>query len=148
VLSGHDALYVDQVHGGASLQIHNWLGQRIPLHATSNGKVLLSGLEPERLKKLLGSLPAYTDMTITKKGQLRAELDKVREQGFALAVDELEVGLTAAAAPIRNNHGDVIASMSVSGPTFRLGEDRISQVVTLLMAAADEVSNRLGFGHY
>lgn len=147
VLADRAALYLDQVAGSSALQPHNWVGQHIPLHATSNGKVLLCGLEPDRLADLLGSLPAYTDMTITKKGQLRRELDRVREQGFAVAVDELEVGLTAAAAPIRNAHGDVIASMSVSGPTFRLDENRVAHVVSLLVRAADEVSHRLGWGH-
>jgi len=148
VLADRSALYLDQASGSSALQTHNWVGQHIPLHATSNGKVLLCGLEPERLEALLGALPAYTDMTITKKSALRAELGKVREQGYALAVDELEIGLTAAAAPIHNNHGDVIASMSVSGPTFRLGEDKIERVVKLLVTAADEVSHRLGYGHY
>jgi DNA-binding IclR family transcriptional regulator len=61
-------------------------------------------------------------------------------------VDELEVGLTAAAAPIRNAHGDVVASMSVSGPTFRLGQQRLDEVVKLLVDAAEEVSHRLGWG--
>ena len=148
VLADRSALYLDQASGSSALQTHNWVGQHIPLHATSNGKVLLCGLEPERLEALLGALPAYTDMTITKKSALRAELGKVRDQGYALAVDELEIGLTAAAAPIHNNHGDVIASMSVSGPTFRLGEDKIERVVKLLVTAADEVSHRLGYGHY
>ena len=148
VLADRSALYLDQASGSSALQTHNWVGQHIPLHATSNGKVLLCGLEPERLEALLGALPAYTDMTITKKSALRAELGKVRDQGYALAVDELEIGLTAAAAPIHNNHGDVIASMSVSGPAFRLGEDKIERVVKLLVTAADEVSHRLGYGHY
>jgi DNA-binding IclR family transcriptional regulator len=86
-------------------------------------------------------------MTITKKERLRAELDLVRAQGYAVAVDELEVGLTAAAAPIRNAHGDVIASMSVSGPTFRLTAARVHVVVGQLVEAAEEVSHRLGWGH-
>ena len=147
VLSDRSALYLDQVAGSSALQPHNWVGQHIPLHATSNGKVLLSGLEPGRLDEVLGALPAYTDLTITRRSALRREVDRVREQGYAAAVDELEVGLTAVAAPIRNAHGDVIASMSVSGPTFRLGEDRIGEVAKLLMAAAEEVSHRLGWGH-
>ena len=63
-----------------------------------------------------------------------------------MAVDELEVGLTAVAAPIRNAHGDVVASMSVSGPTFRLTADRMDEVVGQLMQAAEEVSHRLGWG--
>jgi DNA-binding IclR family transcriptional regulator len=147
VLSERSALYLDQIAGSSALQPHNWVGQHIPLHATSNGKVLLSWLEPEEQTRVLGALPAYTTLTITKKGELRKELEKVRETGYALAVDELEVGLTAVAAPIRNAHGDVIASMSVSGPTFRLDEERLPRVIDLLVEAAVEVSHRLGWGH-
>jgi DNA-binding IclR family transcriptional regulator len=146
VLSESSALYLDQVAGSSALQPHNWVGQHIPLHATSNGKVLLSGLDDDRLSSLLGTLSRYTPTTITKKGKLRDELAVVREQGYAVAVDELEEGLTAAAAPIRNAHGDVIASMSVSGPTFRLTEARVADVVPQLVEAAGEVSHRLGWG--
>ncbi len=147
VLSESSALYLDQVAGSSALQPHNWVGQHIPLHATSNGKVLLSGLSRQQCDAVLSKLSSYTPVTITTKGKLRAELDQVRQQGFALAVDELEVGLTAAAAPIRNVHGDVVASMSVSGPTFRITADRIDEVVAKLVEAADEVSHRLGWGH-
>ena len=146
VLSESSALYLDQIAGPSALQSHNWVGQHIPLHATSNGKVLLSGLDQKRLDTVLGKLPTYTPSTITRKAKLRAELERVREQGYAVAVDELEVGLTAVAAPIRNAHGDVVASMSVSGPTFRLSADRVEGVVELLLGAVEEVSHRLGWG--
>ncbi len=146
VLSESSAFYLDQIAGSSALQPHNWVGQHIPLHATSNGKVLLSGLPVERLDEVLHGLPAYTGLTITKRSALRKELDTVREQGYAVAVDELEVGLTAVAAPIRNAHGDVIASLSVSGPTFRLGADKLDEVVPQLQQAAEEVSHRLGWG--
>lgn len=147
VFSESSALYLDQVAGSSALQPHNWVGQHIPLHATSNGKVLLSGLADAELDAVLGKLTAYTPQTITRRARLREELDVVRAQGYALAADELEVGLTAVAAPIRNAHGDVIASMSVSGPSFRLPEDRVNEVVVLLKEAAAEVSHRLGWGH-
>jgi DNA-binding IclR family transcriptional regulator len=146
VLSESSALYLDQIAGSSALQPHNWVGQHIPLHATSNGKVLLSGLDDAEVNPLLGTLSRYTATTITKKGRLREELALVREQGYAVAVDELEEGLTAVAAPIRNAHGDVVASMSVSGPTFRLPEERVEDVVRLLVEAAAEVSHRLGWG--
>lgn len=146
VLSEHSALYLDQVAGSSALQSHNWVGQHIPLHATSNGKVLLSGLDEPALAELLETLPAYTPLTITKRSALARELDTVRRQGYAVAIDELEVGLTAAAAPIHNAHGDVVASMSVSGPTFRLTQERTRAVIDLLVAAASEVSHRLGWG--
>jgi DNA-binding IclR family transcriptional regulator len=146
VLSEHSALYLDQVAGSSALQPHNWVGQHIPLHATSNGKVLLSGLADEALDATVPELTKYTSRTITTRSRLREELDEVRAQGYAVAVDELEVGLAAAAAPIRNAHGDIIASMSVSGPTFRMPEPTLAVVVERLTDAALEVSHRLGWG--
>ena len=145
VLSGHSALYLDQVAGASALQSHNWVGQHIPLHATSNGKVLLSELDDARLEDVLVSLATYTDRTITQRGPLMQELAEVREQGYAVAVDELEQGLTAVAAPIRNAHGDIIASMSVSGPSFRLREETLELALKELVTAAAEVSFRLGW---
>jgi DNA-binding IclR family transcriptional regulator len=146
VRSDESALYLDQVAGSSALQSHNWVGQRIPLHATSNGKVLLSELSEQDLAEALPHLPRYTDQTITARQRLRDELDEVRRLGYALATDELEVGLTAAAAPIRSAHGDIIASMSISGPTFRLTRARLDETVPMLVAAATEVSHRLGWG--
>ena len=146
VLSDRSVLYVDQVAGQSALQAHNWVGQHIPLHATSNGKVLLSGLSSDEVDNRLPRLPSYTADTVTTRARLRRDLATVREQGYAVAVDELEVGLTAIAAPIRNAHGDVIASLSVSGPTFRLGDLRVKQLVPVVQDSADEVSRRLGYG--
>jgi DNA-binding IclR family transcriptional regulator len=146
VLSDHSALYLDQVAGSSALQPHNWVGQHIPLHATSNGKVLLSGLPVDAVESRVGDLTRYTSHTITTRSRLHEELERVHAQGYAVAVDELEVGLTAAAAPIRNAHGDVIASMSVSGPTFRMPEETLADVVEQLTEAALEVSHRLGWG--
>lgn len=145
-LSGSSALYLDQVAGPSALQPHNWVGQHIPLHATSNGKALLAWLPSAELDELLGRLPSFTGSTITTKPQLRRALETVRQQGYAVAVDELEVGLTAIAAPVRNAHGDVVCSISLSGPTFRLHADRVAAVTPLLVEAAAELSHRLGWG--
>jgi DNA-binding IclR family transcriptional regulator len=145
-LSGNSALYLDQVAGSSALQTHNWVGQHIPLHATSNGKVLMAWLGAAELSDLLGRLPSYTDKTITSKASLRKQLEQVREAGYAVAVDELEIGLTAIAAPVHNAHGDVVCSMSVSGPSFRLTPERVADVVPLVVDASDELSHRLGWG--
>ena len=146
VLSDESALYLDQVAGNSALQSHNWVGQRIPLHATSNGKVLLSELPDAELAAALPDLPRFTAHTITSRRELVAQLAEVRRVGYAVAVDELEMGLTAAAAPIRSAHGDIIASMSISGPTFRLNRARLDDTVPMVVAAALEVSHRLGWG--
>jgi DNA-binding IclR family transcriptional regulator len=146
VLSEGAALYLDQHTGGAALPSHNWVGQRIPLHATSNGKVLLSGMADGDVRVLLGQrLPAFTASTITDPATLVAQLAGVRERGYVVVVDELEQGLTAVAAPIRNLHGDVVASMSVSGPTFRFGGSAVDHAARVVVEHARVASRRMGW---
>ena len=145
VLAGGTALYIDQVVGPSTMSSYNWVGQHIPLHATSNGKVLLSGLPPAQVRDTLGELTAYTPSTVTSVTRLTAEVERVREQGYAVAADELDVGLTAVAAPVHNAHGEVVASVSVSGPTFRLDTARLEQLVPLVVAAGAEISAALGW---
>ncbi|MFL6099823.1 MAG: IclR family transcriptional regulator [Actinomycetales bacterium] len=146
VLSGHEALYLDQVAGPSALQLHMWAGQRIPLHATSNGKILLAFAPPGTAAALLTDpLPRFTDNTIVSLAELQDQLDLVRSRGYATAVDELERGLTAVAAPIFGIDGHVVASVSASGPTFRLPADRLPAVADAVRAAATGISRRLGW---
>lgn len=145
VMGQQAAVYVDQVVAPATTPHYNWVGQHIPLHATSNGKVLLSELDDEELEAAVGELTAYTERTVTDPDVLREELVEVRSRGYAVAVDELEVGLTAVAAPVRNLHGEVCASLSVSGPTFRFGAERIAELAPLVRQAAVDVSARMGW---
>lgn len=145
VLSGHEALYLDQVSGPSALALHNWAGQRTPLHATSNGKVLLAFGSPVLLSELDRPLRRYTTRTVVDDQALRHELDEVRRRGWALAVDELESGLTAIASPIRAADGTVVASLSASGPTFRLTDERTPDVAARVVEAGREISERLGW---
>lgn len=145
VLREDDALYVDQVVGAAGLQPHNWVGLRIPLHATSDGKVLLAALSAADVDRLVGEPEAHTERTLTRSADLHAELAVIRRRGWASAVDELEEGLSAVAAPIRDAHGDVVASLSVSGSTYRLTPDVLDAVAAQVVAAAREASLAMGW---
>jgi DNA-binding IclR family transcriptional regulator len=146
VLSEGEALYVDQVAGSGALGPHNWVGQRIPLHATSNGKVLLAQMTASSFEELLSvTRKRFTHHTIVDKEALRAEVDTVRRQGFAIAVDELEIGLTAISAPIAQSDGSVVASVSVSGPGFRLPEERVASIASQVVEAGREISSSLGW---
>ncbi|HET9655995.1 MAG TPA: IclR family transcriptional regulator [Kineosporiaceae bacterium] len=145
VLSGTEALYLDQVSGPSAIAMHNWVGQRIPLHATSNGKVLLAFGSPVLLGELVFPLRRFTDRTVVDREGLLAGLEEVRRLGYAVAVDELEVGLTAVSAPINSATGSVVASVSASGPTFRIPADRLPEVARQVVAAAVEISHRLGW---
>jgi DNA-binding IclR family transcriptional regulator len=145
VLADGAALYVDQVAGPSALQTRNWVGQRLALHATSNGKVLLAYLAPHLLAECLARpLERYTDHTLVDAARLEAELVDARARGYATTVDELEIGLTAVAAPVRNLDGAVVAAVSASGPSFRLTPLRVPEVAEAVRRCADEVSRRLG----
>lgn len=146
VLSDGAALYVDQVVATQAVSSHNWVGQRIPLHATSNGKVLLAGLGDDAARAVLGTdLPAYTTATLTDPAAVLGQLAEVRATGRVVVVDELEQGLSAVAAPVLDVHGEVVASLSVSGPTFRFTAEKVTAATDALVTHAHDLSTRLGW---
>jgi len=147
VLDDDAAVNIMQARGTASVTAQNWLGRRTPLHATSSGKVLLAHLPPTLREGLLArSLPRFTERTVTGASMLRGELEAVAEQGYAVTVEELELGLAAVAAPIRAHDGEVIAAISVSGPVYRLNSDRLVELARRTVAAGAELSRRMGYG--
>lgn len=147
VLDDDAAVNIMQARGTASVTAQNWLGRRTPVHATSSGKVLLAHMPPTLREGLLArSLPRFTERTITGTSVLRGELEAVVEQGYAVAIEELELGLAAMAAPIRSHDGKVIAAISVSGPVYRLNSDRLPELAKRTVAAGAELSRRMGYG--
>jgi DNA-binding IclR family transcriptional regulator len=141
-----EATSILQEYGSSAIAGRNWIGQRTPLHATASGKVLLSWADAAEMKEVLASdLARYTPHTITEASVLKAELTKAREQGWASTAEELELGLNAIAAPIRNSAGDVVASVGVSGPSFRLTVESFDDVAARVVAGAHEISTRLGY---
>ncbi len=145
VLIDSDALYVDQIAGEGTLQPHNWVGQRIVLHATSNGKVLLAHRSTEEVDRLVPHLERHGPRTVTRRTTLHRQLAEVRKRGYALAVDELEQGLTALAAPIRDAHDEVVAAVSVSGSTHRMDDGTVADTIEPLLRAARDASLALGW---
>lgn len=145
VLSDSTVLYVDQLFGTAALQTHSWVGQRIPAHATSNGKVLLAfSDDPQLVPRVCAEgLERYATQTLVEPIALAAEIDAVRESGWAISRDELEEGLLAIAAPIFDAEDALVASISVSGPSFRI-ESRTQELRDLVVAAGLAASTRLG----
>jgi DNA-binding IclR family transcriptional regulator len=147
VARSHYAVNVDQVPGASAITAQNWIGQLTPLHATSSGKILLAHLTATRRAELLATagLERFTPSTMTTTAKLEAELGRARQRGYAITVEEYEVGLNAVAAPVRSAHGDVVAAVSASGPAYRFTLDRMRTVAPALIAGADEISHRLGY---
>ena len=118
----------------------NWVGRHVPAHASALGKVFFAygslELPPEPFERLTGETATSVD---------DLGLDGIRARGYATAVDELEPGLWAVAAPIRDASGAVIAALSVSGPSVRLRDGVLDRVAGQVRAEADGLSARLGY---
>jgi DNA-binding IclR family transcriptional regulator len=140
VRDGDRALNVLQVDAAHFVGVTDWTGRAAPLHATANGKALLAFGDP----RSPGKLARLTPRTIVDRNALRAELERTRSAGFAVAVEELELGLHAVAAPVFDANGACVAAVSVSGPAYRLPEPRLPELGGLCAAAADDVSALLG----
>ena len=146
ILSGDVAINVCQASGTSSVSMRNWVGQRTVLHATSSGKVLLAHAESHQRTRLLKPpLQRFTSATRCSAKELRPELTVVRKQGWAQSVEEYEDGLNSVAAPVRDHDGRVIAALSAAGPTYRLSPERLPQVATTVVGAAEEISTKMGY---
>ena len=144
VLQGRHVVNIHQVHGQSAITV-NWVGQPTPLHATSSGKVLLAPLDPATRADLLGpDLERYTDATVTDPDELQRLVDQTSADGYAVTVEEYEVGLNAIASPVRSFGGMVVGALSVSGPGYRLTPARLSGIQDAVVAAAAEISRRMG----
>jgi DNA-binding IclR family transcriptional regulator len=148
VLDGAEVLVVDEVHGHFVIGTFLSVGSRWPAHATSTGKAILAFLPEEERTAALRSvrrLAAPTSKTITDRGSLHAELERVRQRGYATAVGELEENFVAVGAPVFNHEGRVAGAISLGGPHSRLTAERVPDLVKLVMEAAAKASQRLGF---
>jgi IclR family KDG regulon transcriptional repressor len=152
VLRDFEVVHLDGVGSeqlvGSGLRV----GQRLPVHCTALGKVLL-GHAPEDLYRefshLRGSdsgLGARTPATIVDSQKFFDQLRSTALRGYAVEMEECETGLSCAAAPVFGDAGQVVAAISVSGPAFRMGEERLhGEIVPLVTDAAGRLSRQLGF---
>lgn len=147
VMQEHYAINLYQVRGPGAITAHNWVGQLTPLHATSSGKILLAHLPTKERATLLTEtgMKKVTARTITAKTKLEKNLADARERGYAFTLEELEIGLHAMAAPVRNRDGEVVAALSASGPAYRFTEDRLHELSPVLLQGAQEISHRMGY---
>jgi IclR family acetate operon transcriptional repressor len=136
-----DAVTVDFVQSAASVQSVARLGRPSIGHATATGKVLLAF---GRAQLPPGTLKAFTPRTITDRRRLAAELERVRQRGYADAVGERELDLNAVAAPIFGPDDELVAIMGVQGPAPRFAGARVRAALDLLVARAEELSETLG----
>jgi DNA-binding IclR family transcriptional regulator len=140
-----EAVNIAQVPSPQMVKHIEWIGRRTPLHCTAVGKVLLAYSPVAEQQDFINrGLPRYTSNTVTGPETLCQELEQVRQQGYAVGSEEFEVGLNEIAAPVRDHTGEVVASLSVSGPAFRLSPDKLLSLVEHVRESAQTLSGQLG----
>jgi len=152
LLSGFEALCIESAASDRLVGTGGRAGTRLPSHCTAAGKVLLA-LGPEALRARFdrsvaseGALPARTSQTIVDPHKFFEHLRTVRVEGFATDFEECEPGLVCASVPVHDATGQVAAAISISGPAFRLPEDRLlREVVRLLIGIGERLSRDLGY---
>ena len=139
-------LMMVEVQGKHLISINQYVGSRLPIHATSTGKALLAFMSDEDRDIVLQQpFAPLTRSTIVDVAALQAELAVIQQRGYAVALGELEVGLMAAGTPIFNYDGQPIGAVSIEGPLSRIDEARLHQLAAELVKSAEIISHRLGF---
>jgi DNA-binding IclR family transcriptional regulator len=147
ILNGTELLSIAHVEGRWALHSLTRTGQSTQIHCTAAGKAVLAFLSDDACDELLARLPLKrnTRRTIVKSSAIRLELMRARELGYAVDDEEFEEGLRCVSAPIFDHRDHVVASLSMAAPVFRLRKERVPQVARLVVAAANALSDDLGW---
>ena len=146
ILDHLSVLYIRIRESRQAVRMSSGLGSRAPAHCTGVGKALIAFQPPEIVQQIIDNgLKRYTQGTITDPEKLRAELATIRQKGYAIDDEEIEVGLRCIAAPIRDHSGQVTAAISVAAPVQRMTKKNIQATIPSVVAAAEAISRRLGY---
>jgi IclR family pca regulon transcriptional regulator len=148
ILSGGDVIFVERLQSAHIVETNLRVGSRLSAHCSSMGKAILAFAPQGELDDLLGRIDFHrrTDRTIISPAAFRKELAEVRQRGFALNNEELETGLFAIAAPLRDRSGHAVAAMNISFPLLRHSKKEAMEVFRpMLLDACGEISSLLGF---
>jgi DNA-binding IclR family transcriptional regulator len=141
VLDDADVVFLDVIESPQRVKLAAAVGQRLPAYATASGKAILAFMPESAVRRILTrGMPTTTEHAAGSAEILLEDLRHTRERGFALAVQEYEYGIDAVAAPILDQAGQPVASISVAGPTFRLTRERMIEIGPQVVSAARAIA--------
>lgn len=141
-------VYLRAVEANQTVRVVSRVGHRLPVFATAVGKAQAAFWKPEELDPFLrrSTLREFTPNTITDEGALREELRETARRGYALDNEEYELGVRCVAAPVYDYTGRVRGSITVSGPSSRMSDKRVTkEIVPAVMEGARQISHQLGY---
>ena len=144
VMDGGDIVYIARNGSNRAMNTGYVLGSRVQAQVTAAGMLILASHEPEWLEQWLAhhELKAYTSYTIVSKERLRVELARVRERGWAISEQQLELGFRGIAVPLSDRRGDVVGALSVTMPMgHETSEEAVTRVLSVLRETAQAMRN-------
>lgn len=147
IKNGMEFIYVDRMEGKYRFGLRTHIGMRLPLHIGGLGKVLLAYCDTKELELVLNhaKFERFTQNTITNSKRMREVLNQVRIIGYAIDEEEYEDGLTCVAVPIFDQNNDLVAAVSVSGPTGRLTSQKMPTYIMKTLKAGENISRTLAY---
>jgi len=146
VLDDTEVVYIDKVESRQRIRMYSAIGKRGPLHCTGVGKAMLAFIDEAQRGALIDrlSLKRFTSNTYATKTSLAKHLAEIRKLGYSRDLEEHELGIRCAAAPIFDYRGQVVASVSVTAPSFRLTTANLDAIAPLVIQAAKRITRKLG----
>ncbi|WP_142846584.1 IclR family transcriptional regulator [Telmatospirillum sp. J64-1] len=147
ILHGDEIIYIARSATKRIMSVGLNVGTRLPAYSTAMGRVLLAELPPAALDEYFSrvTLERHTEKTVTDARELRHILAAIRQQGWALVDEELEMGLRALAVPVRDSSGRVVAAMNIGADAGRITSEEMTETfLPSLQAAAENLRPLLG----
>ena len=145
VRAEQDTLYIDKLDSTQSIRMTSYVGSRAPLYCTALGKAILSTMDDDEVRRLYADVPmtALTPHSITSLDRLLEQLAEVRSRGYAVEREESNENVCCVAIPLRNREGRAVYALSVSAPSFRMGEEAIAHCADLLLGIQPRIEQVL-----
>ncbi len=148
ILSGTEILFVERIMSDYLVNVNVNIGDRLPVHCASMGKVILAFSPKKKADEIISKLlfESKTDCTITSISSFKKELKEIKKKGFALNDEELEKGLRAVAAPIFNYTDEAFAAINIAWTTTRKpGREYFTEFAPKIVTAAEKISTLMGY---
>jgi IclR family acetate operon transcriptional repressor len=148
VRAGDLAVCIDRRESKHLVKLGSVLGRSVPLHAGAVPKAILAHLPEAQRRQViarLSSLPRYTEKTVLEPETLERELELTRERGYSVSDEDFDAAARGVGAPIFDERGEVIAGISVGGPSFRVNDEMLAEFSQLISRVAHAISQRLGY---
>ena len=149
VWRNNQGLCIDSISSSRNTNTHLFveIGREMPLHCTASSKILLANQSIEDIKRIIDkkNFLRYTPNTITDPENLLIHLLDIKKKGYAICDEELEEGIKAIAAPIKNIKGKTIASITITGLAKRMSSSNMERLIKIVTNSAQEISKKLGY---